>query len=100
MVLVAFEHIVVSPEALVALVVVVVGFPSCPSVALDTEMVVALSRQFTIACGRLQYALCQCDAGRDAVLLHLFDGQVLVAVKIFLKTRVPLHLCEGCEGQQ
>ena len=86
---IAVQRIVVGTEALAELIVVVVDLAPCPSVTLDAEMVVALARQLALPCPRLQHALRQRDAGRDAILQHLPDGYILVAVKVGLIGFVP-----------
>ena len=53
-----------------------------PVVALDTKVVVALACQFALSGSTLKQSLGQRDAGRNAVLEHLFDGQVLILVDI------------------
>ena len=89
MVDIAVERIVIGAEALITLIIVVIDPTSCPTITLDAEVVVALTCQFAIAGTRLQHALRQRDAGRNAVLLHLTDGNILVIVEIVLICFVP-----------
>ena len=93
MVLIALVGILVCTETFALGIVVVICGAACPSVTLDAEMVVALACQFTPARPRLKYSLGERYAGGDAVFHHLFDGNVLILVYIFLIGRVPLHLC-------
>ena len=91
---------VVGAEALVALVIVVITRAPRPSVALDTKMVVGPPCQFTVACPTLKHALSQCDGGRDMILEHLLDGNILVLVEILLICLIPSDLGRAGKRQQ
>ena len=92
-------RIIVSPETLVSLVIIVISRAPCPPVTLDAEVVVGFASQLTTSRSRFQYPLCQGNAGRNAKLLLLFDGYVLIEVNIFLEALVPDHLlCRSAPG--
>ena len=62
-----------------------IGALTCPVVVtLDAEVVVRTPCQLTHSCPTLKESLSQRDAGRDVVLLHLFDGYVFVFLDICL----------------
>jgi hypothetical protein len=67
-------------------------------VTLDAKVIVGPASQFATSGTRLQYTLCQRDAGRNMVLEHLIDSDILVSVKIILKTLVPNSLL--CKSPQ
>ena len=90
MVLIRVLHPPVGTKALVAGVVVIIHLPPPPTVALDAEMVVALAGQTATPCPALQQPLCQRDAGRDAVFVHLVDGQVGILLDILVIGGVPV----------
>ena len=48
------------------------------------EVVVRLARQCAVAAVGFEYALCERYAGRDAVTLHVFDGDALISVDVLL----------------
>jgi hypothetical protein len=83
MVFVAVTHGGIDAEAVVFPIVVVVGAFSLPiGMALDTEVVVGFPGQFALPCPTLEKSLRQCNAGRDAVFLHLGDSKVFVLIDI------------------
>ena len=83
MILIGFGRRFIHAEAVVGPVVATEDVRSCPAHShLDAEMVVGLLRQHALACAAFQQGLCQCDACRDAVALHLVDGAVLVLTDI------------------
>src|SRR5574344_1593504 len=99
MVLITVINIVISTETFIALIIIVISGTTSPTVTLNAKMVITLTSQFTITCTRLQHSLCQRDTGGNAMFLHLFDGEILVAVEIFLIACVPLDLCHRRKRQ-
>ena len=73
----------VGSETFATGIVVVTDGLSLPiASALDSEMVVRLAGKRALPCPRLQQALCQSNAGRDMVLLHLIDRQVAILLDV------------------
>ena len=97
MVLVALQGRIIDAEQLAPAVVVMAHGPTSPAVALDAKVVVALRGKLARAGSALQQPLGQGDAGRDAVFVHLDDGDVLVSVDVVLPSLVPSDL--SLEGQ-
>ena len=94
MVLVALTRITVGAEAVVMPVVVLIDRRSRPPVmTLDAEVVVTFSSQFAPPCPTLQQSLRQRDAGRDAVVVHLFYGYGTPFVNVLLILCIPPCLC-------
>ena len=80
---------VIYPEAFgPAVVVHPHGLPLPVLVAFDAEMVVAFGRKRRQAGTRLEYALGQGDAGRDAAPVHLADGRGSPALDVLLLGRI------------
>ena len=88
-VLKALQSTVVCAETLAEFVVIMADGTSCPAMALDTEVVVALKNECAPPCPTLQQTLRQGDAGRYTILQHPLDGHVLVLVDISLINLIP-----------
>ena len=73
----------VDAEALVSFVIIFVVFLSVVVAgAFDAKVVVCFDGEVASSAGRFQYALCEGDAGRDFVLVHLSDGCFVVFLNI------------------
>jgi hypothetical protein len=87
---IAVQHVIISTEALITFIIIMIDPLAPPSIiTLDAEMVVAFSGQFAIARSGLQHALRQRDAGGNAKLIHLTDGYFLLTVEIVLEGFIP-----------
>src|SRR5690606_25356934 len=76
-------HSAVNAKAIVAPVVVVIGFTALPfGGAFDAEMVVGLAGKCAISIARLEQCLRKLDAGRDAIPFHLGNSDILVLFDI------------------
>ena len=90
MVAIGFLRMPVGAETLVGRVVRAphrAAFPGPP--ALDAEVIVGRTGQLAPSRPALQQPLCQLDAGRDMVFLHLAYGQILILLDILQISRVP-----------
>lgn len=58
--------------------------PGPCALALDAEMIVRFAGEPAVAVVRFEKRLCHFDAGRDAVDVHLLDGESFVAADILL----------------
>ena len=75
MVFVGIRHALVLAEALAPPVIVVIDFFPLPvAMALDAEVIVRLARQFAPPRAGFEQALCQRDARRDLVAMHVVDS--------------------------
>lgn len=101
-VFVALLGIAIYTEAFSTSVVIVILLRTHPrGMALDAEVVVALSHEVASSRSTLEESLCQGDAGRYAVSKHLLDGEILVLVDVCLIGLVPFHLrTHRCGGQE
>ena len=64
------------------IVIMANGLSSPIATALDSEVIVRLAGECTLPSPRFQQALCQSDAGRDAVFLHFFHRQVPILLDV------------------
>ena len=92
---------IVDAEAIVALVVVVIGAATRPAVVtLYAEVVVAGSGELAAPCPTLKQSLSQSDGGRNVIALHLLDGNILILVYVLLIGRVPPNLRKSGNRQR
>ena len=92
MVLITLLCIIISTEALLFGIIILMNRPTCPSVTLNTEMVIPFLHQFTVSSTAFQDSLRQCDTGWNLVTQHLLDRHVAILVDICLVTLVPFLL--------
>ena len=92
MVLKTLPHIVVGSETFAGSIIVVVHFPSLPSVAFYAEMIVAPQGKVALSGTALKQTLCQSDACWYVVAQHLLYGEVFVLFYVYLIARIPAHL--------
>jgi hypothetical protein len=99
MIFIRFERRVVSTEALIPFVIIMINFPPRPTITLDAEMIIALNSQFTTTCTTFEQALCQRDRSWNTMALHLLDSNVLILVDILLINLIPSGLCMSPQRQ-
>ena len=89
---------IVGTEALVALIIIMIAGAPRPSVTLDAEVVVGPAGEFAPPRPTLEGTLRQGDRGRNMILEHLLDGNVLILVEILLVGLVPFDLGRDAQG--
>ena len=85
--------ILIHSEAFAACVVIVVLGRTCPVMAFDAKVVVALSYEIALSCSALKESLGKSDTCGYAVTKHLLDGEILILVDVCLIALIPFHLC-------
>ena len=100
MILEAFPGIIVCTKAFAYVIVIVRHAPSRPSMALDTKVIVTLTRQTTRTCARLDQSLRHRDTRGDLVSLHLADALIGIGAYVGLVLRVRRRLPPRCSAEQ
>ena len=95
MVFVGIAGMAVGTEALIACIIVMPHGASAPvAAALDAEVVVTFACQCALSGAALQQSLCQGDAGRYLMFLHLLHGKRGIFFDVFHVASIPaLRLC-------
>ena len=91
----------VDAEALVSFVVILmVCFSVVVAGTFNAEMVVCLDGEVASTAGRFQYALCEGDACRNLVFIHLADGCLVVFLNVSGGLSRFVGLAEEREGEK
>ena len=93
MIFVALFSVLINSKAFATSVVIVILGWSCPVVAFDAKVVVALSGKVTLSSSAFKESLFKCYTGGYAITKHLLYGQILRLVDICLIALIPSHLC-------